>query len=158
MTKFNKEDFSYHGGYLMYEGDAGRFNQYFEQPCHPTREGMVKPLFVARFKYSAKDKGRFLTFLIKNFTAEEFFAACNTENPENAFKNTFAPATVLEAKGYISATTRSQMKQQGYTVFNKETYRDYMNTYVFTSTEGHEEYWARVDREHAAILEACAAA
>lgn len=51
MTKFDKSKFSYHGGYLTYEGR-----------------------FVARFKYSGPfTKAVFLKQLIKNHTVEEYF-------------------------------------------------------------------------------------
>jgi hypothetical protein len=152
MTKFKREDFSYDGGYLMYDGDAGKYNEFYSEPCHPSNLGRKKSLFVARFKYSGKDKARFLTFLINNFTPEEYFAAYNTPNPANPWKNTFSPSPILEAKGYISATLRKMMKDAGYTVFTKETYREWSN-----KTEcGSSEYWTQKDAEHAAILAACA--
>lgn len=57
MTKFDKESFSYSGGFLMY-------GQYPE-----------RPKFVARFKYRGTPitKGMFLTQLLKNHTVEEYF-------------------------------------------------------------------------------------
>lgn len=99
MTNFNRKDFSYHGGYLMYEGDCGRFTKYYAEPCHATRLGTAKSEFVARFKYCKKDKPGFLTFLINNFTVEEYFAALEAG---------YSPAPILEARGYVSATMRSQ--------------------------------------------------
>ena len=56
MTKFNKKDFTYYGGYLHYTGD------YTDRPVwpavskngvnvHPSRVGKGKDLFIARFKY-----------------------------------------------------------------------------------------------------------
>lgn len=157
MSKFNREDFSYHGGYLMYEGDAGRFNEYYGDDAHPTRVGSRKSLFVARFKYSSADKGRFLTFLIKNFSVEEFFAAVNAPNPNNPWNNPFSPAPVLAAKGYISSTIRKGMKRAGYTVFNKASYREYFESDVSSSGDC-AEFWKSTDEEHAAILAACATA
>lgn len=153
MNKFNKDDFSYSGGYLMFHGDAGTENQYYghEENIHPTRRGTRKELFVARFKYSSADKGRFLTFLIKNFTPEQFFKAVNTPNPSNPWGNPFSPAPVLEAKGYISSTIRKSMKRAGYTVFNKETYRAHFANDVSSSGDC-SEFFAKVDEEHAAIL------
>jgi hypothetical protein len=152
MTKFNKEDFSYHGGYLMYHGDCGKFNEYYAEPCHSTRLGMLKEKFVARFKYSSADKGRFLTFLIKNFTVEEYFSARNAKyGPLN---NPHSPATILAAKGYISATVRKGMKRNGYTIFNTASYREHFEKHVSSSDAGCSEYWASVDAEHAAILAA----
>jgi len=154
MNKFKREDFNYHGGYLMYSGDAGSANEYYGDDAHPTRVGTRKELFVARFKYSGRDKGRFLTFLINNFTPEEYFTALKSPNPTNPWNNPFSPAPVLEAKGYISATIRKLMKDSGWTDFSKAGYR------AWSDRDGgkSEEYWAKVDEEHAAILAACASA
>ena len=153
MNKFKRDDFSYHGGYLMFSGDAGKFNEYYGEDSHPTRVGTRKELFVARFKYSGADKGRFLTFLINNFTPEEYFAARNAKY--GIYNNPHSPATILEAKGYVSATVRKGMKRNGYTIFNRATYRDHFDKFVSTSGDS-APYWATVDAEYAAILE-CAA-
>ena len=153
MNKFKREDFSYHGGYLMFSGDAGKYNEYYAEPCHPTRLGNRKELFVARFKYSGKDKARFLTFLINNFTPEEYFAARNAKY--GPFNNPHSPATILEAKGYVSATVRKGMKNSGYSNFTKASYRNYFVNNVSSSGDC-AEYFAGVDAEHKAILE-CAA-
>lgn len=72
MTAFNKANFSYHGGYLTYEGK-----------------------FVARFKHVPANKPGFLKFLIANFTTEEYFAAREKND------NSGAPVCILEAKGYV---------------------------------------------------------
>lgn len=157
MSKFNRDDFSYHGGYLMFSGDAGKYNEYYGDDAHPTRVGSRKELFVARFKYSSADKGRFLTFLINNFTVEEFFAAASAPNPTNPWNNPFSPAPILAARGYISATVRKGMKRAGYTVFNKASYRDYFENNVSTSGDC-SEFWSNTDEEYAAINAACAAA
>ena len=156
MTTFKRDDFEYSGGYLMFHGDAGKYQEYYGdgENVHPTRRNKPKAMFVARFKYSSRDKARFLTFLIKNFTVEEFFNAVNTPNPCNPWNNPFSPAPVLEAKGYISATVRSGMKAKGYTVFTRETYRDYFQNHVSTSGDC-TEFFAEKDKEYAAILEAC---
>ena len=68
MTKFNKAQFHYSGGYLIYY--AG-----------PDFTGERK--FVARFKYSRGPfkKGAFLTELIKNHTVESYFKAMETSSP-----------------------------------------------------------------------------
>lgn len=71
MTKFDKSKFNYHGGYLTYDGK-----------------------FVARFKYRGGAKmGPFKSFLIKNFTVEEYFAIYNEGRGP-------APLQILEAKGF----------------------------------------------------------
>lgn len=55
MTRFAKNDFTYHGGYLTYGTDRK---------------------FVARFKHSGPyTKAKFLKELIKNHSVESYFAA-----------------------------------------------------------------------------------
>ena len=66
MTKFDKTQFTYHGGYLMY-GNR----------------------FVARFKYKgAISKAQFLKQLIKHHTVEEYFHKLEIDH--------VAPLTILE--------------------------------------------------------------
>ena len=56
MTKFEKANFEYHGGYIHYN----------------TPEGERK--FVARFKHRGPvTKAKFLKTLIKHYTVEEYF-------------------------------------------------------------------------------------
>tara|TARA_B100000497_G_C7617616_1_gene370999 strand:+ start:698 stop:1081 length:384 start_codon:yes stop_codon:yes gene_type:complete len=77
MTQFNKADFSYHGGYLMYTGDYEGRPVYADGPnVHPSNVGRGIDLFIARFKYSGTPftKAKFLAQLIKNFTVEEYVA------------------------------------------------------------------------------------
>lgn len=82
MSKFVKENFSYSGGYLSYDSK-----------------------FVARFKYQAGDRASFQSFLIKNFTPEEYFT--RLENRES-------PLEILESKGFISSTVKRLLKMAGY--------------------------------------------
>jgi len=93
MTAFVKENFEYHGGYLNYR---------------VSDDYKVHPKFVARFKYSAKDKPAFITFLKKNFTVEEYFDrignGCTGESPVG----------ILESKGYVSTTVKKILRDQGY--------------------------------------------
>jgi len=98
MTKFDRKKFTYHGGYLTYEGT------YEGQPtwdqvapnCHPSRVGMPKELFIARFKYSGGPvkMGAFKKFLINNFTVEEYVEARKNEGIDGA------PLRILENKGF----------------------------------------------------------
>lgn len=76
MTKFNKADFNYHGGYLTYTGDydgrpvyeTGKYTF-----VHPSNVGRGKDLFIARFKYKGPiTKTKFLKELIKNHTVESY--------------------------------------------------------------------------------------
>jgi len=96
-TPFIRENFTYHGGYLMYNGDCGEFNEYYQEPCHPTRLGTRKEAFVARFKYGKSRKASFLTFLIKNVTVEEYFARMADDE---------TPIGIVESKGYAPRTRR----------------------------------------------------
>lgn len=61
MTKFNKADFQFHGGYLTYGADRK---------------------FVARFKHRGPfTKSKFLRELIANHTVESYFAALVDKAP-----------------------------------------------------------------------------
>jgi hypothetical protein len=82
MTAFTKTNLEFDGMYLMYQGK-----------------------FVARFKRGAS--GTFITFLIKNFTVEEYFA--RREAGE-------APLTIAESKGYLLPHIKKWLKQGGYPV------------------------------------------
>ena len=80
MTKFNRDDFTYHGGYLEYkgpyEGQPTYDEVYGADKIHPSRIGMPMELFIARFKYKGPiTKAKFLTELIKSFTVEEYVEA-----------------------------------------------------------------------------------
>lgn len=91
MTKFNRDQFEYSGGYLTYK----------MEPTHYASRGR----FVARFKRTGRDKPGFVSFLIKNFTVEEYF---------DRYEAGEAPATILESKGYVSATIKRMLKDRGY--------------------------------------------
>lgn len=76
MTKFDKTQFNYFGGYLTYLGSFDGQKTYGGENVHPTRIGTPIPQFVARFKYKGPfTKAVFLKELIKNHTAETYFAA-----------------------------------------------------------------------------------
>lgn len=82
MTQFNKADFDYNGGYLVYRGDyEGRPVYPNKEGVHPSNVGRGIDLFVARFKYSKAPitKAKFLKELIKNFTVEEYVEARSRE-------------------------------------------------------------------------------
>lgn len=88
---FTKENLVKSGEYLMYrpEGSMGYADQEF----------------IARFKYQRGALGTFKTFLIKNFTVEEYFALAATVNQTSSdilgFKVTLSPLEIVERKGYI---------------------------------------------------------
>ncbi len=81
MSKFVKTQFKFDGMYLMYEGN-----------------------FIARFKRGGM--GSFKSFLIKNFTVEEYLKSVNEFN--------MAPLTILEEKGYVSPNMAKVLKINGY--------------------------------------------
>lgn len=86
MTAFIKENFYSNSGYIDYNlGDTSKF--------------------VARLKYVKGAKASFITFLIKNFTVEEYFS--RLENRE-------APLTILESKGYMLPHIKRVLKENGY--------------------------------------------
>lgn len=61
--------------------------------------------FVARFKRGGR--GPFLTFLVKNFTVEGYFALLDSG---------LAPLQALETRGHLQPHVRKMLKEQGYPV------------------------------------------
>ena len=107
MTQFDKTKFSYHGGYLMYngtyEGQPTYDEVYGKDKIHPSRIGMPVELFIARFKY-VFFQGSFKNFLVKNFTVEEY---------ATRYKNGESPLTMLEEKGFMTPQAKKLCKQNG---------------------------------------------
>ena len=84
MTKFIKENF-YGKEYVDYNiGDTSRF--------------------VARFKYARSSKASFISFLMKNFTVEEYFSRIDAGE---------APLTILHSKGYVQPHVKAMLKKMG---------------------------------------------
>jgi hypothetical protein len=81
MTAFEKSKFNFDGMYLEYEGR-----------------------FIARFKYVRSNVSGFRSFLIKNFTVEEYF--------ERRARGE-APLDILKSKGYVSAHIRKWLIEAG---------------------------------------------
>jgi|TARA_B110000444_G_scaffold260013_1_gene305553 hypothetical protein len=107
MTQFDKTKFTYHGGYLMYngtyEGQPTYDEVYGKDKIHPSRIGMPVELFIARFKY-VFFQGSFKNFLVKNFTVEEY---------ATRYKNGESPLTMLEEKGFMTPQAKKLCKQNG---------------------------------------------
>jgi len=61
--------------------------------------------FVARFKRGGK--ASFLTFLVKNFTVEEYFARLDAGE---------SPLPILQSKGYMQPHIKKHLKSLGYPV------------------------------------------
>jgi hypothetical protein len=92
--KFDRKQFEYSGGYLTYGPDRK---------------------FVARFKRGGK--AGFVSFLVKHFTVSEYFDMLNTVNPAAAAVGNpreYAPAEVLETKGYVCDNVKRILKRAGY--------------------------------------------
>lgn len=87
MTAFIKENFYSNSGYIDYN----------------TRDGVNK--FVARLKYVKGAKASFISFLVKNFTEDEYFGRLASGE---------APLTILESKGYMLPHIKRVLKEHGY--------------------------------------------
>lgn len=88
-TKFDRSKFNYFGGYLTYNIGT---------------EAKPDEKFIARFRYRGGGKASFLSFLIKNFTVEEYLTRAAGKE---------APLEILNAKGYISPNVRKVLKSYG---------------------------------------------
>jgi hypothetical protein len=86
MTKFIKDKFYINGMYVVYNIDG-------------------KSKFVASFKYQPRTKNTFITFLVKNFTVEEYFTRMDAGE---------APLTIVMSKGYLPPQIKKLMKALGY--------------------------------------------
>ena len=75
MTKFDKNQFEYHEGYLTYHGPYETAEYYEDGPnVHPTRVGTQKHLFIARFKYSTSPftKAKVMKKIMELFSVEQY--------------------------------------------------------------------------------------
>lgn len=86
MTKFSKEVLNDSNGWISYG---------------PERK------FVANFSKRGGGKATFVTFLIKNFTVEEYF---------NMLDSGIPPLRIVETKGYLLPHIKKWLKQGGYEV------------------------------------------
>ena len=61
------------------------------------------------------DQGTFITFLIKNFTVEEYFSRMKAGE---------SPLDILESKGYLAGSVKRNLKLVGYepTVAGRDAY------------------------------------
>ena len=80
-TPFIKENFRWDGMYLTYVTD-------------PVTWAPGSRVFIARFKYSKRDRASFQKFLMKNFTVKEYLDAAKTSTP----------VAILKSKGWVSPT------------------------------------------------------
>lgn len=89
MTAFNRENINTYRGWVEYYIPGGDRK------------------FVARFKYAKDGMGSFITFLIKNFTVEEYFSRLDAGE---------GPLTILQSKGYLQPHIKKMLKAGGYEV------------------------------------------
>lgn len=105
MTNFTKENFTFDGMYLMYEGDQGELTKYYTEPCHPTRLGTAKSAFIARFKYGNKPWKTWINFMVKNFTVEEYL---------EGLANGATPVGLMQGKGFLEPALKKMCKKAGF--------------------------------------------
>ena len=91
MTKFTKENLVDSNGWLSYAPQG------WATP-HAERK------FVANFSKRGGGKATFITFLIKNFTVEEYFAMQDAG---------MAPLRIAETKGYLLPHIKKWLKERG---------------------------------------------
>lgn len=89
MTRFNKEDFTWDGMYLMYRGAHTKsVNMEVARPnCHPSWHGMPQPTFIARFKYGSKPYKSWINFLVKNVSVEDYIELSEKTSPVGAMES-----------------------------------------------------------------------
>ena len=102
--RFSKDNLIYSGGYLDYVDPEG------------------KKKFVARFKHMPSSKGTFITFLIKHFTVEEFFARSDADE---------TPLDILQSKGYLLPHIKKVLKSKGYPM-SPDGYEHYLQDLVYS--------------------------
>ena len=86
MTNFDKDQFTWDGMYLMYRGgfeNAPLMNE-VHPDCHPSWVGLVKPSFIARFKYGSKPWKSYINCLVDNYTVEEYLKVSSETSPMEA--------------------------------------------------------------------------
>jgi hypothetical protein len=86
MTRFNKEDFTWDGMYLMYRGAHTKsvMMEVARPDCHPSWIGKPQPTFIARFKYGSKPYKSWINFLVKNATVEQYVDLAEKTSPVEA--------------------------------------------------------------------------
>ena len=103
MTAFTKETILDSSGWLTYapQGVGTHWKE-----CK----------FIANFAKRGGGKASFITFLIKNFTVEEYFAGIEAGK---------APLKIVEEKGYLLPHIKKWLKEEGYPV-SRAGYEQYI--------------------------------
>ena len=88
MTAFVKENFTWDGMYLMYQGEfeGSRTMEEVSPNCHPSWHGMPERTFVARFKYGSKPYKSWMNHLVKNCTVEQYIELTRNTSPMEAME------------------------------------------------------------------------
>jgi hypothetical protein len=88
MTTFVKENFSWDGMYLMYQGEfeGSRTMEQVSPNCHPSWHGMPERTFIARFKYGSKPWKSWVNYLVKNSTVEQYIGLVQNTSPMEAME------------------------------------------------------------------------
>jgi len=83
MTAFVKENFSWDGMYLMYQGEfeGSRTMEQIAPNCHPSWYGKPERRFIARFKYGSKPFKSWINFLCKKVSIEEYIEMSQKTSP-----------------------------------------------------------------------------
>lgn len=87
-TPFTKENFSWDGMYLMYQGafEGSRTMEQVSPNCHPSWHGMPERTFIARFKYGSKPWKSWVNYLVKTTTVEEYIKLSQETSPMTAME------------------------------------------------------------------------
>jgi hypothetical protein len=88
MTAFVKENFTWDGMYLMYQGafEGSRTMEEVSPNCHPSWHGRTERTFIARFKYGSKPWKSWVNYLVKTSTVEEYRELSENSTPVQAME------------------------------------------------------------------------
>ena len=88
MTRFTKENFTWDGMYLMYQGafEGSRTMEQVSPNCHPSWHGRTERTFIARFKYGSKPWKSWVNYLVKTSTVEEYRELSENSTPVQAME------------------------------------------------------------------------
>lgn len=88
MTAFVKENFTWDGMYLMYQGafEGSRTMEEVSPNCHVGWHGMPERTFIARFKYGSKPWKSWVNYLVKTSTVEEYRELSENSTPVQAME------------------------------------------------------------------------
>jgi hypothetical protein len=88
-TRFDKEQFTWDGSFLMYNGpyNGSKTMDEVNPNCHPSWVGKMKPAFIARFKYGPyKPWKSWVNFLVKNAHVEIYLKLAEEFTPAEAMR------------------------------------------------------------------------